>query len=188
VGKDTSLESPALATPVEVATGSRQAPESVTPPKPVEPVAETPAVPVPQTSPSKVTDISVTIPVPRPDASAEERVAIRMVQRGGEIHVSVRAEDTQLAQSLRQDLGKLSGGLDQAGYRTETWRPVAASAAAESNPNPHREPSPGNSNGEGNGQDARSGGQGGRGSGEQRRRQQDDRPRWVAELEQHTNQ
>lgn len=155
-----------------------------------QPITEAPAAPVTPTSTSQVTDLSVTVPIPRPDAASDERVSIRMVQKGADIHVSVRTPDTQLAQSLRQDLGKLSTGLDQAGFRTEAWRPtaVAAGASTQSNSNPQREPSQGGPNQDWNGQNARSGDQGGRGSQDQRRKQQDDRPRWVMELEQQQNQ
>jgi hypothetical protein len=110
-----------------------------------------------------------------------------MVQRGAEIHVSVRTPDSQVAQSLRQDLGKLSSGLDQAGFRTETWRPVAADAAAPSQSNTHRDSSQGAPQRDRSAPEGRSGGQNGRGFGEQRRRQQDTRPRWVVALEQERN-
>jgi hypothetical protein len=110
-----------------------------------------------------------------------------MLQKGSEIHVSVRTPDTQLAQSLRQDLGKLTTGLDQGGFRTEAWRPVAANASAQSNANPQHQ-SPDSPNRDGAGSNARSGGNSGQGAGEQKRRQQDERPRWVAELEQQKNQ
>jgi hypothetical protein len=105
-----------------------------------------------------------------------------MLQKGSEIHVSVRTPDTQLAQSLRQDLGKLTTGLDQGGFRTETWRPAAA---AQSNTN--HQPSQDSPNRDGAASNARSGGNSNQGSGEQKRKQQDDRPRWVAELEQQKN-
>lgn len=135
---------------------------------------------------SKVTDVSVTIPVPRADATGDDRIAIRMLQRGAEIHVSVRTPDTQLAQSLRQDLSKLSTGLDQGGFRTETWRPAATTSTAQSNASPQHESPAGNPNGDAAGSNGRSAGQGGQ--GEQKRRQQDERPRWVAELEQQQHQ
>ena len=131
---------------------------------------------------SKVTDVSVTIPVPRADSTGDDRIAIRMLQRGAEIHVSVRTPDTQLAQSLRQDLSKLATGLDQGGFRTETWRPAATTSTAQSNSSPQHESPAGNPNGNAPGPDGRSAGHGGQ--GEQKRRQQDERPRWVAELEQ----
>jgi hypothetical protein len=124
----------------------------------------------------------VNIQVPRADASGDDRVAIRMMQKGPEIHVSVRTPDSQLAQSLRQDLGKLTTGLDQGGFRTETWRPAAT---AQTNTN--HQPSQDNPARDQAGSGARSGGNNGQPSGEQRRKQQDDRPRWVAELEQQKN-
>ena len=137
---------------------------------------------------AQVNDISLNVAVPGADAGASgQQVAIRMVQKGEEIHVSVRTPDPQLAQSLRQDLGKLSTSLDQSGFRSESWRPVgAADASAQSNSDPRRDAQPGNPNRDAPGSEARSGGNSG-GSQEQRRRQQDDRPRWVAELEQQNN-
>jgi len=147
------------------------------------------SVPLPAPNPaSHVTDVSVNLQVPRADASGDDRVAIRMLQVGSEIHVSVRTPDSQLAQSLRQDLGKLTTGLDQGGFRTETWRPVAANAAAQSNTNPQHQPSQDNPNRDGAGSNAGSAGNSGQGAGEQNRKEQDDRPRWVAELEQQKNQ
>jgi hypothetical protein len=135
----------------------------------------------------EVTDVSLTVPVPRADSAGEDRVAIRMVQRGAEIHVSVRTPDNQLSQALRQDLGRLAAGLDEAGFRTETWRPAVTSVAAPSPSSAHHESSPGASPRDTPGSDAQSGGSQGRNPGEQRRRQPDERPRWVAELEQHKN-
>ena len=148
------------------------------------------AVSIPLAAPkaaSHVTDVSVNMQVPRADASGDDRVAIRMLQVGSEIHVSVRTPDSQLAQSLRQDLGKLTTGLDQGGFRTETWRPTAVNSGAQTNTSPQHQPQPDSSNREG-GSNGRSGGNSGQGSGEQKRRQQDERPRWVAELEHQKNQ
>jgi hypothetical protein len=110
-----------------------------------------------------------------------------MLQVGSEIHVSVRTPDTQLAQSLRQDLGKLTTGLDQGGFRAETWRPAPANAAAQSNTNPQHQPQQGSPNRDGSESNGRSAGNSGQGAGEQKRRQPDQRPRWVAELEQQKN-
>src|SRR5205814_10612750 len=107
-------------------------------PKPAEHVPTMPAD-IRATPTSELTDVSVTIPIPRADSAGDDHVAIRMVQRGTVIHVSVRTPDHQLTQSLRQDLGKLSAGLDQAGFRTESWRPAAASVAAQSQSNARHE-------------------------------------------------
>jgi hypothetical protein len=137
---------------------------------------------------SEATDVSVIVPVARLDSTGEDKVAIRMVQRGAEIHVSVRTPDNQLAQSLRQDLGKLATGLDQAGFRTETWGPAVTGADSLSQSNGHQESSQGAPHRDGAGADAHSPGQDGRGAGEQSRRQQQERPQWVAELEQQEKQ
>ncbi len=175
---------PAAVTPAPLATPAPGPSGTVTAAIPVERVS----IPLPAPNPtSHVTDVSVNIQVPRADASGDDRVAIRMSQKGSEIHVSVRTPETQLAQSLRQDLGKLTTGLDQGGFRTETWRPTAANAAAQSNTDPQHQPTPDSPNRDGAGSNARSGGKSGQEAGEQKRRQQDDRPRWVAELEQQKN-
>jgi hypothetical protein len=190
VSKETPLQAPGPAPTADAAaTPAPRAPETPNIPRDAASVEHVSAAPAALRSnpTSTVTDISVSVPVPRPDAVGDERATIRMVQRGQEIHVSVRTPDTQVAQALRQDLGKLSAGLDQAGFRTETWRPTAAGAAPQSNSNSHREPSQGSPNRDSAGSGPQSGGQNGRGAGEQRRRQQEERPRWVAELEQQTN-
>src|ERR1700677_556963 len=46
-------------------------------------------------------------------------VNLRFVERGGEIHVSVRTSDLGLAQDLRGGLTDLTGRLEHAGIRTE---------------------------------------------------------------------
>jgi hypothetical protein len=175
---------PTAATPPAIAATTSSPSSSVTAAAPVERVS----VPLPAHNPaSPVTDVSLNLQVPRADASGEDRVAIRMMQRGSEIHVSVRTPDTELAQSLRQDLGKLTTGLEQGGFRAETWRPAAANASAQSNTNPPHQPQQENPNRDNPGSNGRFGGNG-QGGGEQKRRQQDEHPRWVAELERQRNQ
>jgi hypothetical protein len=139
------------------------------------------------TSTSEVTEISMTVPVSRADSAGEERVAIHMVQRGTEVHVSVRTTDPGVAQSLRQDLTKLTSSLNDAGFRGETWRPATATVAGPSSTNTQHDTAQETPNRNTAGEDGRSGGNNGRQPGEQRRRQQDERPRWVAELEQQRN-
>jgi hypothetical protein len=150
-----------------------------------------PAVAAPEatrgSSVSAVTDVSVTVPISRADSAGAERVAIRMVQRGAEIHVSVRTPDAQLSQALREDLGKLSNGLDQAGFRTETWRPAVTAAAQPPSSSANQDPSNTSSHRDGSNPDSLNGGRQGSAGGDCSRRQQEDRPRWVAELEQSRN-
>ena len=164
-------------------------------PRAVEPSAATvtaavdhsPITPARAERPSEVTEISVTVPVSRADSANEERVAIRMVQRGSEIHVSVRTPDREVAQAMRQDLSRLAASLEDAGFRSEAWRPATSNVAAPSQTQAQREFSQETAHRDSATYDGRSGGNSGRGPGEQKRRQQDDRPRWVAELEQQRN-
>jgi hypothetical protein len=70
-----------------------------------------------------------------PGASPVQEIALRIAQpdrpaldllvteRAGEIHVAVRTPDAGLETALRQDLGTLTGSLERAGYRTETFVP-----------------------------------------------------------------
>jgi hypothetical protein len=62
----------------------------------------------------------------------DQRVNVRLSERGGEVHVSVRTQDAQLAGALRQDLPSLSGKLEQSGFRAETWHPAAPHTAEHS--------------------------------------------------------
>jgi hypothetical protein len=52
-------------------------------------------------------------------------VEVRLTERGGDVMVSVRTPDSHLAGELRADLPALSSRLEQSGYRTETWQPIA---------------------------------------------------------------
>ena len=184
--RETTVQTPApsqaIAVPASMAPRAAEPANNVTPAPAAEHVSTEP-VAVRTNPTSEVTDVSVTIPLPRTDSAGEERVAIRMVQRGAEIHVSVRTPDHQLTQSLRQDLGKLTANLDQSGFRTETWRPAVTPAAAASQTNTRHEFSQGSPYRDAPNPDGRSGGQNQRGAGGQKRRQQEERPRWVAELE-----
>ena len=58
--------------------------------------------------------------------SGSQRVAVRLTERGGEVHVAVRTPDAGLAEGLRQGLPSLAAKLEQSGFRTETWHPGAA--------------------------------------------------------------
>jgi hypothetical protein len=66
-------------------------------------------------------------------AAASANVDVQLVQRAGKVQVAVRTTDQELGQSLQTNLGELVGRLEDKGFRTETWTPVAAqhgSAAA----------------------------------------------------------
>jgi hypothetical protein len=57
------------------------------------------------------------------------QVNIGFTERAGKVLVAVRTPDTDLAQSLRTDLGDLVGRLEAKGFKTETWTPALAHAA-----------------------------------------------------------
>lgn len=59
----------------------------------------------------------------------EAQVNLRFVERGGEIHVSVRTSDAELTQDLRGGLNDLTGRLEHAGIRTE----ISTLSASEPN-------------------------------------------------------
>jgi hypothetical protein len=58
----------------------------------------------------------------------DQRVDVRLSERGGEVRVAVRTPDTQLAGALRDQLPRLSAQLEQTGFRTETWHPAISEA------------------------------------------------------------
>lgn len=117
-------------------------------------------------------DLSLEIQQPN-----RERVAIRVVERAGEMHVAVRTADGQLASGLRQGLPELVNRIEENGFRAEAWRPAgvvtAATASAETSHDPaaSREGTPQQQQ---SFSDARH---------EQGGRNQSDRPKWVEELE-----
>jgi hypothetical protein len=58
------------------------------------------------------------------------QVDVRIAQRAGDVEVTVRTPDTDLAQSLRQHLPELSDRLGQAGIHGDVWQPASAQASA----------------------------------------------------------
>jgi hypothetical protein len=106
---------------------------------------------------------------------AEKPTDVRFVERNGEVHVSVRSADTEMAQSLRSGLNDLAGKLESAGIQTELWHGGSQSSSSQGDSqNPSADP-----NGSGNG-----GGGGQGGSPNDRRNPQDQpKPRWVEALE-----
>ena len=60
------------------------------------------------------------------------RVEIRMVERAGEIRVTVHTPDQELANSMRNDLPDLVGKLRQGGFQAEAWHtPAPRQASAD---------------------------------------------------------
>ncbi len=52
----------------------------------------------------------------------EQRVTVRIADRGGEIHLSVRTPDADLAGDLRRELPTLASRLEQSGLRPQGWQ------------------------------------------------------------------
>ncbi len=55
-------------------------------------------------------------------ANGDQRVEVRMVDRGGSVHLAVRTPDPHLSGALRENLTDLSARLEQTGFRAESWR------------------------------------------------------------------
>jgi hypothetical protein len=55
-----------------------------------------------------------------PDAGA---VKVQLIDRGGDIRISVRSSDPNLTHALQRDVGQLVTKLDHAGYETKVWNP-----------------------------------------------------------------
>jgi len=139
-------------------------------PSPLSPAAQMAHVIEPPTAAPKTNnDITVRIP-----DSTDQGTAVRFVERAGEIHVSVRTGDVEMAQSLRGGLNELVNHLQDGGMRTEVWQPGAGSSSTFSqNDSHHPFADPDGSNG----------GQYSSGSNAEQESKQQTRPRWVEELE-----
>ena len=111
-------------------------------------------------------DITVRIP----DAS-DQGTAIRFLERGGEIHVSVRTGDADMAQTLRGGLNDLANRFESGGISAEIWQPGSNSSFTQSD-SQHAFADPDSSNG--NSQS---------GSNSEQESNQRNKPRWVEELE-----
>lgn len=67
-------------------------------------------------------------------------VAVRLVERGGQIQVSVRTADNALGESLRRELPSLASRLHRAGFDAEIWGPGQASPGVTPRLEPARQP------------------------------------------------
>ncbi len=59
--------------------------------------------------------------------SGERRVEVRLSERGGEVKMTVRTPDANLASTLRENLPALSARLAESGLKSEAWHPAASS-------------------------------------------------------------
>jgi hypothetical protein len=133
--------------PVNIPRDNSQPPEKTAAPEPAQPPVRAESQPLPEPAPAAGAARDIQLQV----TQGGQRVDVRLTERGGEVHVSVRTPDAQLAGTLRQDLPVLSAKLEQNGFRAETWRPgmstppphFAADKTAFSNrPNDGQQPPP----------------------------------------------
>ncbi len=59
------------------------------------------------------------------DANNQQKVEVRLVDRAGELHISVRTPDETLTHSLREDLSSLTAKLGQSGFEAEAFVPTS---------------------------------------------------------------
>ncbi len=92
--------------------------------------------------------------------AASPQVDVQVAERAGKVQVSVRTADPDLARSLQGNLGELVGRLEEKGFTTDVWAPVAAQhgglvvreTSAESRSQPDNSGSHGGQPGSQNGQ------------------------------------
>jgi hypothetical protein len=82
-----------------------------------EPLAES----QPKAAAPPLTEISLQVNQP-----GSNRIDVRVVQTGSEVHVSVHSGDATLTSGLRSGLSDLQSRLEENGYRSEMWRPGVA--------------------------------------------------------------
>jgi hypothetical protein len=95
-------------------------------------------------TPDRTAEAGLAPEAPRPSTPArdmqfavgggDQRVEVRVAERGGELHVAVRTPDQRLAGSLRDDLPSLTAKLEAAGLRTETWHAGSSGSAGRERP------------------------------------------------------
>jgi len=64
--------------------------------------------------------------------NASESVRLNVVERRGEVHISVHTSDESLGASLKKDLGELVQQVEQSGLKAETWTSAAAASEKDS--------------------------------------------------------
>lgn len=110
--------------------------------------------------------------------NASNQVDIHVVERAGKVEVAVRTADQELTKALQTNLGELVGRMEEKGYKTETWIPIATLHGSAALTQPASSPGHSRDQPEHAGSWA--------GHEQQRQQQQSGRqrqPRWVAQVE-----
>jgi hypothetical protein len=102
------------------------------------------------------------------------RVDVRLIDRGGELHVSVKSVDPALAQQLQEHMPELTSRLSEQQFSHEVWVPKPAESAQSG---------ASNMNGNAAGDNSSSASQNGDAGRRQNSKQQQGRPDWVDLLE-----
>jgi hypothetical protein len=104
--------------------------------------------------------------------SDDQRVDVRVMDRGGELRVSVRADDPSLVRSLQDNVGDLSTRLDQAHFQSEVWTPRTQAISQTDSAST-------------NGRTFSNGGEasGGSGQGQQQNGRQQQQPAWMDDFD-----
>ena len=79
----------------------------------------------PAKPPAAVHDISLEL------NRGDQRVAVRIMERGGDVQVAVRTPDPRLAGDMRQDLPGLASRLEQAGFRADNWHGTTSASTPD---------------------------------------------------------
>jgi hypothetical protein len=152
---------------------------SMPPPEPAESIHTNPPIAVRE----------VTAPIPEPPRISmnseillhlggkdQTSAAVRVMDRGGAVNVSVHAPDPELRNSLRSNLGELASQLNNQGWKTEVVKTTPAPSSSE------------HSRGSGPHDDSSSGQQQQPSGNGERQSQRDRRPndRWLQEFEEQT--
>ena len=134
-------------------------------PQPAEPESETT-----ESTRESVREIALQL-----SSKDQGNVQVRLSERAGELHVSVRTPDTGLTRGLRDGLTDLVGRLEQQGYRADVGQPSGHSASQDQGRDAH---SQGNAS-----QQKDTGSGGGRQQNPQQQQQNPRAPQWVGEIE-----
>ena len=144
-------------------------------PKPLDTRVEAPAPVIGLVKPSTTPVNEISVRVSGPDQTS---AAIRVLDRSGEIRVSVHASDPQLANTLRSDVDELRSHMANRGWDADVWKPegtATSSTPASVNNGKSESQNPDNSAGRRDAQPQ-----------QQSRQQQNNsekRPEWMDELE-----
>ena len=104
----------------QTSTASTAAPAQASAAERMQPLIEAPAA-----LPGSHNSITVKVA----GETADTGIDLRFVERGGDIHLSVRTPSADIAQELRSGLNDLTSRLEHAGLRAEISTPAAAQSA-----------------------------------------------------------